>query len=185
MGYLPKGIRAGLETSSYLAPERAAYVGDAHAAFVGVDPETGGVSILRHVVGHDRGSVIDPLPVDGQVPGGFAHGVGYAMYENAVYEEPAYDAEGQPQAVRYHCALVPAAEVPDAELFHIQTPSPLNPLGAKSGGEGGTVPAPAAIAVGDALRPFHARVNRAPVPPVGIVAASHGDDHDPRKDHKC
>ena len=158
--------------------------------FAGVAPETGGVSILRHVVGHDRGNVIDPLPVDGQVPGGFAHGVGNTMEENAMYEGPAYDAEGQPQAARYHCALVPAAEVPEAEvpeaeLFHIQSPSPLNPLGAECAGEGGTIPAPAAIAMGDAPRPFHARVNRAPVPPARIVAASHGDDHDPRKDHKC
>jgi len=174
---LPKGIRAGLETSSYFAPERAAYASGAHAALVEVDPETGGVTILRYVIGHDCGNVINPLLVDGQVLGGFAHGIG-----NAMYEEPVYDAEGQPQAASYlDYALVSATEVPNAELFHIHTPSPLNPLGVKGAGEGGTIPAPAAIAnaVEDALRPFRARVNRAPVTPCRIVEAIYGDDLTP------
>jgi carbon-monoxide dehydrogenase large subunit len=171
---LPKGIRAGLETSSYFAPERAAYASGAHAALVEVDPDTGGVTILRYVIGHDCGNVINPLLVDGQVLGGFAHGIG-----NAMYEEPVYDAEGQPQAASYlDYALVSATEVPSAELFHQHTPSPLNPLGVKGAGEGGTIPAPAAIAnaVEDALRPFRARVNRAPVTPARIVEAIYGDD---------
>ncbi len=166
---LPRGIRAGMETSSYFSPERAAYASGAHAALVEVDPETGGVSILRYVIGHDCGNVINPLLVDGQVLGGFAHGIGNAMYEEAVY-----DAEGQPQAASYlDYSLVSATEVPEAELFHMHTPSPLNPLGVKGAGEGGTIPAPAAIAnaVEDALRPFRARVTRAPVTPARIVDA--------------
>jgi carbon-monoxide dehydrogenase large subunit len=135
---LPKGIRAGLETSSYFVPERAAYAGGAHAALVEVDPETGGTTILRYVIGHDCGNVINPLLVDGQVLGGFAHGIG-----NAMYEEPVYDTEGQPQAASYlDYALVSAAEVPRAELFHLHTPSPLNPLGAKGAGAGGTIRPP-------------------------------------------
>jgi carbon-monoxide dehydrogenase large subunit len=144
---------------------------------VEVDPETGGVTILRYVIGHDCGNVINPLLVDGQVLGGFAHGIG-----NAMYEEPVYDAEGQPQAASYlDYALVSAAEVPNAELFHIHTPSPLNPLGVKGAGEGGTIPAPATIAnaVEDALRPFRARVNRAPVTPARIVEAIYGDERTP------
>jgi carbon-monoxide dehydrogenase large subunit len=174
---LPKGIRAALETSSYFVPERAAYASGAHAALVEVDPDTGGVTILRYVIGHDCGNVINPLLVDGQVLGGFAHGIG-----NAMYEEPVYDAEGQPQAASYlDYALVSATEVPEAELFHLHTPSPLNPLGVKGAGEGGTIPAPAAIAnaVEDALRPFRARVNRAPVTPARIVEAIYGDDRNP------
>jgi carbon-monoxide dehydrogenase large subunit len=166
---LPRGIRAGLETSSYFAPERATYASGAHAAIVEVDPETGGVTILRYVIGHDCGNVINPTLVEGQILGGLAHGIG-----NAMYEEPVYDAEGQPQATSYRdYTLVSAAEVPAAELFHLHTPSPLNPLGAKGAGEGGTIPAPAVIAnaVEDALRPFGARVNRAPVTPARIVEA--------------
>jgi aerobic carbon-monoxide dehydrogenase large subunit len=171
---LPKGIKAGIETSSYFSPDRAAYAGGAHAAMVEVDPETGDITILKYVIGHDCGNVINPLLVDGQVLGGFAHGIG-----NAMYEEPIYDQEGQPQATSYlDYALVSAAEVPSAELFHQHTPSPLNPLGVKGAGEGGTIPAPAAIAnaVEDALRPFRARVNRAPVTPPYVVDAIYGSD---------
>jgi len=171
---LPVGISAGLETSSYFAPERAAYASGAHAAMVEVDPETGGIEILKYVIGHDCGNVINPKLVDGQVLGGFAHGLG-----NAMYEEAAYDAEGQPQATSYlDYSLVSAAEVPNVELFHIHSPSPLNPLGVKGAGEGGTIPAPATIAnaVEDALRPLGARVNRAPVTPARIVEAIHGDE---------
>jgi carbon-monoxide dehydrogenase large subunit len=64
-------------------------------------------------------------------------------------------------------------EVPPVELFHVQSPSPLNPLGAKGAGEGGTIPAPAAIAnaVEDALRPFGARITHLPVTPPKVVAA--------------
>lgn len=166
---LPKGVQAGLETSSYFAPERAAYASGAHAAVVEVDPDTGGITILRYVIGHDCGNVINPRLVDGQVIGGFAHGIGNAMYEEAMY-----DADAQPQAASYlDYSLVSATEVPNVELFHIQTPSPLNPLGAKGAGEGGTIPAPAAIAnaIEDALRPLKARINVAPVTPAKIVAA--------------
>ncbi|MFI5590178.1 xanthine dehydrogenase family protein molybdopterin-binding subunit [Amycolatopsis sp. NPDC051758] len=166
---LPRGITAGLETASYFSPERAAYASGAHAALVEVDPETGEITILKYVIGHDCGTVINPLLVDGQVLGGFAHGLGNAMYEEAVYDD-----EATPQATSYlDYALVSSAEVPPVELFHIESPSPLNPLGAKGAGEGGTVPPPAAIAnaVEDALRPLGARVTRAPVTPARIVDA--------------
>ncbi|HVV23446.1 MAG TPA: xanthine dehydrogenase family protein molybdopterin-binding subunit [Pseudonocardiaceae bacterium] len=166
---LPKGVRAGLETSSYFAPERAAYASGAHGAIVEIDPDTGGIQVLKYVIGHDCGTVINPRLVDGQVIGGFAHGIG-----NAMYEEPIYDADAQPQAASYlDYSLVSATEVPKVDLFHIQTPSPLNPLGAKGAGEGGTIPAPAAIAnaIEDALRPLRARITRAPVTPARIVDA--------------
>ena len=158
-----------METSSYFAPERAAYASGAHAAIVEVDPGTGAIEVLKYVIGHDCGTVINPRLVDGQVLGGFAHGIGNAMYEEAVY-----DADAQPQAASYlDYPLVSAMEVPKVDLFHIQTPSPLNPLGAKGAGEGGTIPAPAAVAnaVEDALRPLRARVNRAPVTPARVVEA--------------
>ncbi|MFJ1768570.1 xanthine dehydrogenase family protein molybdopterin-binding subunit [Amycolatopsis sp. NPDC088138] len=166
---LPRGITAGLETSSYFSPERAAYASGAHAALVEVDPETGEISILKYVIGHDCGTVINPLLVDGQVLGGFAHGLGNAMYEEAVYDD-----EATPQATSYlDYALVSSAEVPPVDLFHIESPSPLNPLGAKGAGEGGTVPPPAAIAnaVEDALRPLGARITRAPITPARVVDA--------------
>jgi carbon-monoxide dehydrogenase large subunit len=166
---LPVGIKPGIETVSYFAPERAAYASGAHAAIVEVDPDTGAIDVLNYVIGHDCGNVINPRLVDGQVLGGFAHGIG-----NAMYEEPVYDAEGQPQAASYLDYSLPSAtEVPPVELFHMHTPSPLNPLGVKGAGEGGTIPAPAAIAnaVEDALRPLRARIDRAPVIPSRVSDA--------------
>lgn len=137
-----------------------------------VDPETGQTEILKYVIGHDCGTVINPLLVDGQVLGGFAAGIG-----NAMYEEQFYDAAAQPQTTSYLDFSLPSSmEVPEVELFHVHSPSPLNPLGAKGAGEGGTIPAPAAIAnaVEDALRPFGARINSMPVTPPRIVAAIRG-----------
>jgi carbon-monoxide dehydrogenase large subunit len=171
---LPAGVRAGIETSSYFSPARAAYASGSHAAVVEVDVETGEIMVRKYVIGHDCGTVINPKLVDGQVIGGFAHGLG-----NAMYEEAAYDEDGNPQAASYlDYALVSAGEMVTPELFHLQTPSPLNPIGAKGAGEGGTVPPPAAIAnaVEDALRPLGARITRAPVTPARIIAAIHGQD---------
>jgi carbon-monoxide dehydrogenase large subunit len=166
---LAPGILPGLETTSYFAPERAAYASGTHAVVVEVDPETGGIDILKYVIGHDCGTVINPLLVDGQVLGGFAHGIG-----NALYEEPFYDDTGQPQSTSYlDYALPSAVEVPPVELVHLHTPSPLNPLGAKGAGEGGTIPVPAAIAnaVEDALRSFGARITALPLSPAKVVGA--------------
>jgi carbon-monoxide dehydrogenase large subunit len=169
---LLRGVPAGLETSSYFSPERAAYASGTHGVVVEVDPETGQVDILAYVIGHDCGTVINPLLVDGQVLGGFAAGIG-----NAMYEEQFYDDAAQPQTTSYlDFALPSAVEVPPVELVHVHSPSPLNPLGAKGAGEGGTIPAPAAIAnaVEDALRPFGARITDLPVTPPKIVAAIAG-----------
>jgi carbon-monoxide dehydrogenase large subunit len=167
-----RGVAPGLETSSYFAPERAAYASGTHAVVVEVDPETGQTKVLKYVIAHDCGTVINPLLVDGQVLGGFAAGIG-----NAMYEEQFYDDSAQPQTTSYLDFSLPSSmEVPPVELFHVHSPSPLNPLGAKGAGEGGTIPAPAAIAnaVEDALRPFGARINELPVTPPRIVGAITG-----------
>jgi aerobic carbon-monoxide dehydrogenase large subunit len=169
---LLRGVHAGLETQAYFAPERAAYASGAHAAVVEVDPETGRITVLKYVIGHDCGTVINPLLVDGQVLGGFAAGIGNAMYEEQFYDEAA-----QPQTTSYLDFSLPSSmEVPPVELFHIQSPSPLNPLGAKGAGEGGTIPAPAAIAnaTEDALRSFGARIDEMPVTPPRVAAAIAG-----------
>jgi carbon-monoxide dehydrogenase large subunit len=169
---LLRGVPAGLETSSYFSPERAAYASGTHAVVVEVDPETGRTDVLKYVIGHDCGTVINPQLVDGQVLGGFAAGIG-----NAMYEEQFYDDSAQPQTTSYlDFALPSSVEVPPVELFHVHSPSPLNPLGAKGAGEGGTIPAPAAIAnaIEDALRPFGARINEMPVTPPKIVSAIAG-----------
>jgi carbon-monoxide dehydrogenase large subunit len=116
--------------------------------------------------------VINPLLVEGQVYGGVAHGVSNSLYEEAVYDEA-----GQPLATSYlDYALPSAREVPRVDVFHMVTPSPLNPLGVKGAGEAGTIGAPAAIsgAIEDALRPFGVHVTRLPLNPSRISELIHG-----------
>jgi carbon-monoxide dehydrogenase large subunit len=163
------GQQAGLESTSYFTPPQAAYCSGCHVAEVEVDPETGAVAILRYSIGHDAGTLINPLIVDGQVQGALAHGVG-----NALLERMKYDASGQPLSTNLAEYVMPGAgEVPGAAIAHVETPSPLNPLGVKGAGEGGTIPAPAAIvaAIEDALSPFGARFTECPLMPDRIVAA--------------
>jgi carbon-monoxide dehydrogenase large subunit len=156
-------LEPGLEVSDYFTPRQATYCNGTHVAEVEVDPETGRVDITRYVVAHDSGRIINPMIVDGQVQGGVAHGVG-----NALLEVMRYDDEAQPQSMTFADYLLPMApNVPDVEIIHIETPSPLNPLGVKGAGEGGTIPAAAAIisAIEDALQPFGVRLSQTPVSP--------------------
>ena len=167
-GYaLPGGIEPGLEATHYFSPEQSAYCNGTHVAEVEVDVETGAVSILRYSLSHDAGNLINPLIVDGQVQGGVAHGVGNALFEWMHYDENAH-----PLTTTFAEYLLPAAaDVPDAATVHIVSPSPLNPLGVKGAGEGGTVPAAAAIisAVENALQPFGVHLTESPITPGRIV----------------
>src|SRR5262249_704175 len=113
-----------------------------HAAIVETDPETAEIRILRYCVVHDCGRLINPRIVEGQVHGGVAQGVGGALYERIVYDE-----HGQPLNASYMDFLIPyASEVPAIEIDHLETPSPLNPLGVKGAGEAGVIPGAAVIA---------------------------------------
>src|SRR2546428_5956711 len=128
-----------------------------------MDGETGGMKLLRYVVAHDCGKVINPVIVDGQVHGGVAQGVG-----GALFEDMAYDAEGQLLAGSLMDYAVPvASDLPAIETVHLEFPSPRNPLGMKGLGEGGAISPPAAIAnaVDDALAPLAVRLTETPAPP--------------------
>jgi carbon-monoxide dehydrogenase large subunit len=162
------GPSPGLEASSHFTPDQSTYSNGTHVAEVEVDVETGEVKILRYVVMHDCGHVINPMVVEGQVVGGVIHGVG-----NAFFERMLYDAAAQPLSTNFGEYLLPlATEAPDVEVLHMTTPSPLNPLGLKGAGEGGTIPAIAALlsAVENALEPFGVRIAEAPITPARIVA---------------
>ena len=169
-GYaLPGGIAPGLEATHYFAPTQSAFCNGTHVVEIEVDVETGAVTILRYVTAHDAGMLINPLIVDGQVQGAVAHGIG-----NALYELMHYDADANPVSTTFAEYLIPGAgDVPDAEMIHIESPSPLNPLGVKGAGEGGTIPAAAAIvaAIENALEPFHVHLTDVPMTPARIVAA--------------
>jgi carbon-monoxide dehydrogenase large subunit len=130
---------------------------------------TGGVKVLKYTVAHDSGRVINPLIVDGQVQGGVAHGIG-----NALLEWMQYDDNAQPLTTSFADYLLPmATDVPTCTIAHVETVNPLNPLGVKGAGEGGTIPAPAAIiaAIEDALSPFGVHFAETPLTPERIVAA--------------
>jgi carbon-monoxide dehydrogenase large subunit len=163
------GQTPGLGHTAYFTPPQASYCNGTHVAEVEVDPMTGAVTILRYAVGHDSGVIINPMIVTGQVQGGVAHGIG-----NALFEFMKYDAGAQPLTTTFADYLMPgAADVPACAIAHVETPNPLNPLGVKGAGEGGTIPAPAAIvaAVEDALSPFGVRFAEMPLTPDRIVAA--------------
>jgi aerobic carbon-monoxide dehydrogenase large subunit len=161
------GLTPGLEHTAHFTPDQSVYSNGAHVAEVEVDIETGEVKILRYTVAHDCGRVINPMVVEGQVVGGVAHGVG-----NALYEQLMFDDNAQPLTTNFGEYLLPmAGDVPRVDLVHLETPSPLNPLGMKGAGEGGTISAIGAIisAVEDALSPFSVKICEAPITPQRIV----------------
>ena len=132
----------GLEGTDYYSPIRSTFANGMHAVEVEVDPETSDVAVVRYAVVHDCGRLINPRIVEGQVLGGVAQGVGGALYERM-----AYDDNGQLLNASFMDFLMPyATEVPPVVVDHLETPSPLNPLGIKGAGEAGTIPATAAIA---------------------------------------
>ena len=161
------GLSPGLENTAYFQPDQSTYSNGTHIAEAEVDIETGAVKIVRFTVMHDCGTVINPMVVEGQVVGGVAHGIG-----NALFERLFHDKDAQPQTVNFADYLLPGStDMPPIDIIHSETPSPLNPLGMKGAGEGGTIPAIAAIiaAVENALAPFGIRINEAPISPARIA----------------
>ena len=153
----------GLEASEFYSPPHGSFASGVHGAILEVDPTTGMVTFLKYTAVHDCGRVINPLVVEGQVHGGVAQGIGGAFFERLVYDE-----EGQLINASFMDYLLPtAAEVPPIAVAHVETPSPLNPLGVKGAGEAGVIPVPAlfASAIDDALAPFGIRVREMPLHP--------------------
>jgi aerobic carbon-monoxide dehydrogenase large subunit len=121
----------------------------AHIAVVEVDRDTGFVRLVRHVAVDDCGTVVNPLLVEGQQHGGVAAGVGQALLEAV-----GFDSDGNPITSNMADYAIPsAAELPMFEVISTETPTPLNPLGAKGIGEAATIGATPAVqnAVIDAL----------------------------------
>jgi aerobic carbon-monoxide dehydrogenase large subunit len=159
-----------MQTRHFITKEYPfAFTNGAQACWLEVDVETGMVRLLKHWCVEDCGRIINPLLVDEQVRGGIVQGLGGALYEHCVYSP-----EGQLMVGSMADYLVPmAAEMPDIEVGHIETPTKESLLGAKGAGEAGTAGAPAAVmnAINDALRPFGAKVFAQPFTPERILAA--------------
>jgi carbon-monoxide dehydrogenase large subunit len=156
------------EASAYHHVPTVTFASAVHVAQVEVDVATGRVTLLRYVVAHDCGRVINPIIVDGQVHGGVAQGVGGALFEEMVYDEMGQLLTGS--LMDY--AVPKADDLPLIETVHLEFPSPRNPLGVKGLGEGGAISPPAAIAnaIEDALAPFGVRITETPVTAARIVA---------------
>ena len=162
-GAVTPGTEPGLEATAYFGPDHGSTASGVHAMVVEVDPETAMVKILRYVVVHDCGKLINPVIVAGQVQGGVAHGIGNAFYEQLVFDE-----SGQLQNASFMDYLLPTAmDVPDVEMAHRETAAPLNPLGLKGVGEAGCIPTGAAFAqaVEDALPHLALEIREIPLSP--------------------
>jgi len=141
-GAVRPGTEPGLESTQYFGPPSGTTANGVHAMVVEVDPETFELQILKYVVVHDCGTVINPMILAGQIHGGVAQGIG-----NAFYEKLAFDDQGQLLNASLADYLLPTAlEIPRMELGHTATPSPLNPLGIKGAGEAGAIPVGALFA---------------------------------------
>jgi carbon-monoxide dehydrogenase large subunit len=135
-GAVRPGTEPGLESTQYFGPPRGATASGVHAMIVEVDPGTFMLKVLKYVVVHDCGNVINPLILAGQIHGGVAQGIGNAFYEQLVFDE-----DGQLLNASLADYLLPSAlEVPRMEIAHTVTASPLNPLGIKGAGEAGAIP---------------------------------------------
>ena len=163
------GEDPGLEAENVFEVPQSSFANGTHAVVLEVDPETGAVGILRWIVAHDCGHVLQPGIVEGQIHGGVVQGI-----PDALNVQLAYDETGQRlTATLMDYALATAADAPRTfELRHLESPTPLNALGAKGAGEGGIMPVHPLIAqaIEDALAPFGARVERVPVTREDIVA---------------
>ena len=167
---LGDGRAPGIETTEYYAPPHATWAYGVHAAILEVDPGLCSIDIKRYICVHDCGNMINPTLVEGQVMGGVAQGMGGAFFERVEF-----DSEGNPRNANFMDFLVPyATEVPQIELHHIETPSPLNPLGVKGVGEAGTIPVAPVIAsaIEDALKPLGIKkLHNVPLSPNSIYEA--------------
>ena len=150
---LPAGVEpGGLAAETDFTQSESTYPFGAHVSVVEIDADTGDTRALRHIAVDDCGRILNPLLVQGQVHGGVATGISQALYEEATF-----DSDGNPRNTNFADYAIPAAsELPRFETAHTETPTPLNPLGAKGVGESGTIGSTPAVqaAVLDALAPL-------------------------------
>jgi carbon-monoxide dehydrogenase large subunit len=168
-GDLPKEIGAGLESTDYFRPDDETFPFGTHVAVVEIFPETGDVKLIRYVSVDDCGVIISPLLVNGQVHGGLAQGIGQALFEQITYDDTGELVTG----TLNDYAIARAEAFPTFETHHTETPTYLNPLGAKGIGEAATIGSTPATAnaVIDALTPFGVRHVDVPCTPEKVWRA--------------
>jgi carbon-monoxide dehydrogenase large subunit len=166
---LPLGMPPGLDETHFFDPKDILFDYGAHVVVVEVDPETGHVGLLRHVVVDDCGHIINPMLVEGQIHGGAAQGIGQAMMEALVHGN-----DGQPLVNGFSDYAMPhATDLPAFETVHTEVRPKVNPLGARGAGEGATIGATPAVvnAVLDALAPVGVADIPMPMTPMHVWRA--------------
>ena len=149
--------------------EDQAYSFGCHVAVAEVDVETGDARLIRHVAVDDCGTILNLMLVEGQVHGGVAQGASQALYEEFIY-----DADGNPLTTSLIDYAIPGiGDFPNIETLHMETPTPLNPLGAKGIGESGTTGSTPAVqnAVIDAVSHLGVRHIDMPMHPMRVWEA--------------
>src|SRR5262245_32817103 len=181
---LPLGMTPGLEESYFFDPTDMFFAYGAQVAAVEVDPQTGHIALLRHVMVDDCGRAINPLLVEGQMHGGAAQGIGQALMEAVVY-----GSGGEPLVRGFSEYAMPhARDLPAFETGHTEIPTKLNPLGVRGVGEGATIGATPAVvnAVLDALAPLSVTEVPIPMTPMrvwrAVERARHGFAEESHKD---
>ncbi len=166
---LPPGFEPGLRATAFYEPENFTFPFGTHLCVVEVDPELGTIDIQRFLAVDDCGKVVNPMLVDGQIHGGIAQGLGQALLERVVYDDAGQLLTG----TLMDYAVPKAHQLPRFQTERTETPSPVNPLGAKGVGEAGTIGATPAVvnAVVDALRPLGVRHLDMPLTPDRIWTA--------------
>ena len=166
----PPGMEPGLYAAHFFEAPKMTYPYGTHVAVVEVDTDTGGVKIRNYAMAYDIGRAVNPMIVDGQLVGALAQGIGGALFEELVYDE-----QGQLLTTTFMDYLVPTAmEMPESTAVRIleEMPTPLNPLGVKGVGEGGSSGCGGAIAnaVADALAPLGVSITALPLSPDRLSA---------------
>jgi aerobic carbon-monoxide dehydrogenase large subunit len=158
-----------LDAAARFVAANATYPFGAHVAVVEVDVELGHVRLVRLVACDDAGRILNPLIGEGQLHGGIAQGVAQALFEQVVYDD-----DGNPQTSNLaDYTFISAAELPMFEIVEHETPTPINPLGAKGIGESGTIGSTPAVqsAVVDALAHLGVRHVEMPCTPERVWRA--------------
>ena len=169
LGWAEVAAQAALVAEADFEQDGQTFPFGCHVAVVEVDVETGEARLVRHIAVDDCGTVLNQMLVEGQIHGGIAQGVAQALYEEFVY-----DAEGNPLTTSLIDYTVPTiGEIPQVETLSMQTPTPLNPLGAKGIGESGTIGSTPAVqnAVIDAVSHLGVRHIDMPMHPMRVWEA--------------
>jgi carbon-monoxide dehydrogenase large subunit len=162
-------MEPGFSETAAFTPPAVTFPNGCHVCEVEIDPETGGVRVVRHTVVDDVGRIVNPMLVKGQIHGGVVQGLGQGLFESLAYDEG-----GQLLAGSFMDYAMPRADdVPAFDVDSYEVPTAVNPLGAKGVGEAGTVGALPALmnAVNDALAPLGVRHLDMPVTPARIWQA--------------